>query len=331
VSACNGGGCSAATASRYFQTPAQPATRTDYIFLSGAVIAEVKQINAESATTSYVHADLLGSPSQTSDAGGALQWSEQYEPYGEKMNGVEHKLGYTGHAHDFESGLTYMQARFYDAQVGRFLSTDPKDFDGASPFTFNRYAYANNNPYKFTDPDGEFVQVAVIATGAIVGGAIGAGLELYDQLKSLPTGGEMNYTNVAAEAGKGAFVGALAVVGGAAGGALATAEGAGATATLAAEAVGSGSGAGLATLSASPAVDMSKGQPVQSHLGEAAAAFVGGVAGTVGGAAIGAGASKAGASAGMATLSGNVGGEALDAAVSGALTPPQPQDRLPTP
>jgi len=37
-----------------------------------------------------------------------------------------------------------MQARFYDPQVGRFLSTDPQQFDGADPFTFNRYSYDAN-------------------------------------------------------------------------------------------------------------------------------------------------------------------------------------------
>ena len=47
-----------------------------------------------------------------------------------------------------------MQARFYDPQVGRFLSTDPVHFSGQDPFTFNRYAYANNNPYRYVDPDG---------------------------------------------------------------------------------------------------------------------------------------------------------------------------------
>lgn len=48
----------------------------------------------------------------------------------------------------------YMQARFYDPAVGRFLSTDPVGFSDSNPFTFNRYAYGNNNPYKYTDPDG---------------------------------------------------------------------------------------------------------------------------------------------------------------------------------
>jgi uncharacterized protein RhaS with RHS repeats len=47
-----------------------------------------------------------------------------------------------------------MQARYYDPVIGRFYSNDPAGFNGNNPMTFNRYAYANNNPYKYTDPDG---------------------------------------------------------------------------------------------------------------------------------------------------------------------------------
>ena len=50
--------------------------------------------------------------------------------------------------------LVYMQARFNDPQVGRFLSTDPVHFDGKNPFSFNRYKYGNNNPYRYVDPTG---------------------------------------------------------------------------------------------------------------------------------------------------------------------------------
>jgi uncharacterized protein RhaS with RHS repeats len=46
----------------------------------------------------------------------------------------------------------YMQARYYDPVIGRFYSNDPVGFKNMH--NFNRYAYANNNPYKFTDPDG---------------------------------------------------------------------------------------------------------------------------------------------------------------------------------
>jgi uncharacterized protein RhaS with RHS repeats len=47
----------------------------------------------------------------------------------------------------------YMQARYYDPLIGRFYSNDPIGFKDVH--SFNRYAYANNNPYKYTDPDGK--------------------------------------------------------------------------------------------------------------------------------------------------------------------------------
>ena len=47
-----------------------------------------------------------------------------------------------------------MQQRYYDPLIGRFYSNDPVGFTASNPMMFNRYAYANNNPYKFVDPDG---------------------------------------------------------------------------------------------------------------------------------------------------------------------------------
>jgi uncharacterized protein RhaS with RHS repeats len=47
-----------------------------------------------------------------------------------------------------------MGARYYNPQIGRFLSIDPKEADPSDLHSLNRYAYANNNPYRFVDPDG---------------------------------------------------------------------------------------------------------------------------------------------------------------------------------
>jgi len=46
-----------------------------------------------------------------------------------------------------------MQARYYDPVIGRFYSNDPIGFRDIH--SFNRYAYANNTPYKYVDPDGQ--------------------------------------------------------------------------------------------------------------------------------------------------------------------------------
>jgi RHS repeat-associated protein len=137
----------------------KPATNesTDYVYVGRMPIAQVESNpSPQPPTVTYLHSDLLSSPIQSTSALGVHLTVEQYAPYGSKLNGVSGKLGYTGHVNDSDTGLTYMQARFYDAQVGRFLSPDPASFNARRPFTFNRYAYVNNNPYKYTDPNGEF-------------------------------------------------------------------------------------------------------------------------------------------------------------------------------
>ncbi|TVK90666.1 hypothetical protein AYI83_21545 [Shewanella algae] len=56
--------------------------------------------------------------------------------------------------------LTYMQARYYDPLIGRFYANDPVGFRDVH--SFNRYAYGNNNPYKYVDPDGAASQAVVL-------------------------------------------------------------------------------------------------------------------------------------------------------------------------
>jgi len=111
-------------------------------------------------TITYYHNDLLGSPIASTNETGGLVWKETYKPYGERVindpESADNTLWYTGKAHDDETGLSYFGARYYDPIVGRFMAVDPVGFQESNPASFNRYAYANNNPYKHVDPDGEF-------------------------------------------------------------------------------------------------------------------------------------------------------------------------------
>ncbi|MBU2224170.1 MAG: RHS repeat-associated core domain-containing protein, partial [Gammaproteobacteria bacterium] len=76
---------------------------------------------------------------------------------------AEDKPGYTGHLEDDDLSLTYMQQRYYDPVIGRFYSNDPVGFTASNPMMFNRYAYGNNNPYKYTDPTGETAEAVVLS------------------------------------------------------------------------------------------------------------------------------------------------------------------------
>ncbi len=100
-------------------------------------------------TTRYQHADLRGSPTVVSSAGGTQIERSIEQPFGAPYDGIYRDgPGFTGHATDAASGLTYMQQRYYDPVAMRFLSVDPAQSE------FNRYSYGANNPFKFVDPDG---------------------------------------------------------------------------------------------------------------------------------------------------------------------------------
>ena len=73
----------------------------------------------------------------------------------------------------------YMQARYYDPVIGRFYSNDPVGYTAANPvMSFNRYMYVNNNPYKYNDPNGEFLNFIIgAAVGAIAEAAVQVAFE----------------------------------------------------------------------------------------------------------------------------------------------------------
>jgi RHS repeat-associated protein len=123
----------------------------------------------------YIHTDALGSPVARSDAAGNIISRTRYEPYGGTASGVTPTIGFTGHVNDADTGLVYMQQRYYDPVAGRFLSIDPVTTDANTGGSFNRYAYANNNPYKYIDPDGRQVALAG-CFGGPVGCVVGVGL-----------------------------------------------------------------------------------------------------------------------------------------------------------
>jgi RHS repeat-associated protein len=142
---------------------------------AGSVLASrtdiMKTVAAPVNGVTYIHTDGLGSPVAKSGANGNLIAGSRtrYEPYGMAVAGTATPtIGFTGHVNDADTGLTYMQQRYYDPVAGRFLSTDPVLTDYNTGASFNRYTYANNNPYKYVDPDGRlpiFLLVPLIIKG----------------------------------------------------------------------------------------------------------------------------------------------------------------------
>ena len=129
---------------------------TDHIYLSGSLVASRKvPFAGGGAEVTYQHTDALGSPVAFTNAAGTVTRRERMTAWGEPADGTwSNGPGYTGHQMDAGSRLVYMQQRYYDPEIGRFLSVDPVTADPNTGAMFNRYNYANNNPYKFVDPDG---------------------------------------------------------------------------------------------------------------------------------------------------------------------------------
>jgi len=129
-------------------------------------------------------------------------WTEKYTPFGISMVNAasnDNQAGFTGHIKDSDTGLTYMQARYYDPVVSRFLSHDPEGFlsQDLNPMYFNRYKYAANNPINAKDPNGEAAWFVVVPIIWVADKAYGA----YDGYKTAKAvaNGEMTATEAATE------------------------------------------------------------------------------------------------------------------------------------
>ncbi|ALN88354.1 RHS repeat-associated core domain protein [Lysobacter capsici] len=147
-------------------------TRSEYFYLAGSVIAQRDVTpgvdeGGDVVQVKYQHTDALGSPVAVTNQAGQVIDRTDWEPFGSAIAKPAYDgIGYTGHLMDGATGLTYMQQRYYDAQLGRFLSADPVSAYSKPGQNFNRYWYANNNPYGFSDPDGrEGAAVTAYVTG----------------------------------------------------------------------------------------------------------------------------------------------------------------------
>jgi len=152
---------------------------------------------AATTTVRYIHTDHLGGANVITDKNGAVVETLDYYPYGEVR--LDEKAGnykgskrkYIGEEYDSVTGLSYLNARYYNGKEGRFLSEDPVflamgNKDQVSQLTgqklpviltdpqqLNSYSYARNNPTTYLDKNGNF---AFLALAVVYAPEIMAGL-----------------------------------------------------------------------------------------------------------------------------------------------------------
>ena len=111
-------------------------------------------------------------------------------------------LRYRGYYYDAETGFYYLQSRYYDPAICRFINADTfATTDANGLLSANMFAYCENNPIMRVDADGE---VAHVIVGAIIGAALGAGLEVLSQLATGTKLADINWSSVAVEGALGA-------------------------------------------------------------------------------------------------------------------------------
>lgn len=100
----------------------------------------------------YVLEDHLGSTLALTKASGSIIDSTEYDSFGNATNpSFPTRYQFTGREFESASGLQYSRARWYDPQIGRFISEDPIGFGGGD---INLYGYVGNNPQNRIDPSG---------------------------------------------------------------------------------------------------------------------------------------------------------------------------------
>lgn len=127
---------------------------------------QLQTINGSTVTSRYLFLDQLGSVARIANADGTVAESGDYTAFGERRSYGDPTAagtaltatprGYTGHEMLDSLGLVHMNARLYDAAIGRFLQPDPIVQSPGNAQSWNAYSYVLNNPMKYTDPTGMF-------------------------------------------------------------------------------------------------------------------------------------------------------------------------------
>jgi RHS repeat-associated protein len=114
----------------------------------------------------FIQTDALGSPTDLTSTSGAIASMRKYDAWGSYRDATapgstDEKLGYTGHQWDPETGLVYARARYFDPELGRFISRDTFEGTLFEAPSLHRYAYAWANPLRYRDLDGHQVAAPV--------------------------------------------------------------------------------------------------------------------------------------------------------------------------
>ena len=140
----------------------------------------------------YYDKNVLGDVMAIRDHSGNVVATYKYDAWGNIMDqsgsmANVNPFRYRGYYYDVETGFYYLQTRYYDPEIMRFINADNYELVGTlarTPGQLNMYAYCNNNPVMFTDKTGKGVVTSLLIASILIGIGVGASV-----------GGYVAYTN----------------------------------------------------------------------------------------------------------------------------------------
>ena len=193
----------------------------DFIYdSSGRPYAMVSGESTVSAVYYYV-LNQQGDVIRVTGAGGTTVAEYTYNAWGKLMDcsgwlATTNPIRYRGYYYDNETGFYYLQSRYYDPTIGRFINADQFASTGQDFLGYNMFIYCNNNPVMHNDPTGEFGVATLCVIGGLAGGLINYASEVITNYREGCRGADawvnnVNWGGVAASA----FSGALSAIPGA--------------------------------------------------------------------------------------------------------------------
>ena len=165
-------------------------------------------------TQYYLVKNLQGDVTQIRSVYGTVLVEYAYDAWGNVLDisgtyastlGQNNPIRYRGYYYDSETSLYYLNSRYYDPAMRRFINADDTEYLGADGdfASFNLFVYCGNNPISRADSNGCFWH---IVAGAVVGGIIGAVSSIVGQVAS---GKSVNWGEVGVSAAAGVLTGAI--------------------------------------------------------------------------------------------------------------------------
>ena len=126
--------------------------------------------NDGTATTTYYYiTNLQGDVMYLVDASGNEVAAYDYDPYGKVITSTGdlaavNPLRYRGYYYDTETGFYYLQSRYYDPEICRFINADSYASTGQGYMGYNMFAYCNANPVALVDTSGSIPAYSLMLT-----------------------------------------------------------------------------------------------------------------------------------------------------------------------